>query len=302
MPPERKYHLDTLAISLLLACCLFWGFQQILIKTTSEVPPLWQASLRFAGATVLLWAWCIARGVKLFAADGTLPAGVLAGLLFAAEFSCIYLGLRNTTASRLTVFLYTSPFVVAVLLPRFVPTEKLRPLQWAGLVIAFIGVAVAFSEGFTSTTTDRQLHGDALALAAGALWGLTTLVIRASRLMTVSAEKTLFYQVAVTAIVAPLLSLALGETWTLSYSAYAWGSLALQTAVGAFASYLTWMWLLRHYPATQMSSFTFLTPVFALVFGVMLLDEPLTVRLMLALCGVALGIVLVNRRPASPTT
>jgi drug/metabolite transporter (DMT)-like permease len=299
MSPQRKHHLDTLAISLLLACCLFWGFQQILIKTTSEVPPLWQASLRFVGATVLLWGWCLARGVKLFSADGTLRAGVLAGLLFAAEFSCIYLGLRSTTASRLTVFLYTSPFVVAVLLPRFVASERLRPVQWSGLVIAFIAVAVAFSEGFSGGTTANQLHGDALALAAGALWGLTTLVIRASKLMTVSPEKTLFYQVGVTALVAPLLSLALGEAWTLSYSSYAWGSLALQTVVGAFASYLTWMWLLRHYPATQMSSFTFLTPVFALVFGVMLLDEPLTVRLMLALCGVALGIVLVNRRPAS---
>jgi drug/metabolite transporter (DMT)-like permease len=175
----------------------------------------------------------------------------------------------------------------------------LRLAQWAGLVVAFAAVAIAFSEGFSGATTARQLRGDALGLAAGTLWGLTTLVIRGSRLMTVSAEKTLFYQVAVTALVAPLLSLALGEAWTLSYSAYAWGSLALQTAVGAFASYLTWMWLLRHYPATQMSSFTFLTPVFALVFGVMLLDEPLTVRLMLALCGVAVGIVLVNRRPAS---
>jgi len=299
MSPPRKHHLDSLAISLLLVCCLFWGFQQILIKTTSEVPPLWQASLRFAGATVMLWVWCAVRGIKLFAADGTSRAGVLAGLLFAAEFSCIYLGLRSTTASRLTVFLYTSPFVVAVLLPRLVPTERLRPVQWFGLVIAFVAVAVAFSEGFSGGTTARQLHGDALALAAGALWGLTTLVIRASKLATASAEKTLFYQVAVTALVAPLLSLALGETWTLSYSAYSWGSLALQTAVGAFASYLTWMWLLRHYPATQMSSFTFLTPVFALVFGVMLLDEPLTVRLMLALCGVAAGIVLVNRRPAA---
>jgi drug/metabolite transporter (DMT)-like permease len=299
MPPQRRHHLDTLAIALLLACCLFWGFQQILIKTTSEVPPLWQASLRFAGATVMLWVWCAARRIKLFSSDGTLGAGVLAGLLFAGEFTCIYLGLRSTTASRLTVFLYSAPFVVAVLLPRFVPTERLRPIQWGGLVIAFIAVAVAFSEGFSGGTTASQLHGDALALAAGALWGLTTLVIRASKLMAVSPEKTLFYQVAVTALVAPLLSLALGERWTLSYSTYAWGSLALQTAVGAFASYLTWMWLLRHYPATQMSSFTFLTPVFALVFGVMLLDEPLTVRLMLALCGVALGIVLVNRRPAS---
>ena len=72
----------------------------------------------------------------------------------------------------------------------------------------------------------------------------------------------------------------------------------MQTLVGAFASYLAWMWLLRHYPATKLSSFTFLTPVFALVFGVALLGEPLTVQLVLALAGVAVGIVLVNRKPA----
>ena len=298
---ERKNHLDALAVSLLLACCLFWGFQQILIKTTvGEVPPLWQAALRFVGATALLWLWCAVRGVKLFAHDGTLKAGLLAGALFAGEFSCIYLGLRDTTASRLTVFLYTSPFIVAVLLPRLVPSERLRPVQWVGLVIAFAAVALAFSEGFMGGhTTSRQWRGDALALAAGTLWGLTTLVIRGSKLSSASAEKTLFYQVAVTAVAAPLLSLALGETWSFSYSAQAWGSLALQTVIGAFASYLTWMWLLRHYPATQMSSFTFLTPVFALVFGVMLLDEPLTLQLMLALSGVAIGIVLVNRRAAA---
>ena len=297
---QRKEHLDGLSVSLLLACCLFWGFQQILIKTTvPEVPPLWQAALRFMGATVMLWIWCALRGVRLFERDGTLGSGLLAGALFAAEFCCIYLGLRDTTASRLTVFLYTAPFVVALLMPRFVPSERLGAVQWAGLVIAFGAVAVAFSEGFTGETTATQLRGDALALAAGTLWGLTTLVIRASRLGSASAEKILFYQVAVTAVVAPLLSLAWGEPWSLQYSAYAWGSIAAQTAVGAFASYLAWMWLLRYYPATRMSSFTFLTPVFALVFGVALLNEPLTLQLGLALAAVAVGIVLVNRKPAS---
>jgi drug/metabolite transporter (DMT)-like permease len=296
---QRKEHLDSLAISLLVVCCLFWGFQQILIKTTvGEVPPLWQATLRFIGATALLWVWCAARAVPLFQRDGTLKAGLLAGALFASEFTCIYLGLRETTASRLTVFLYTSPFVVALLLPRFVPAEKLRGVQWVGLFIAFAAVALAFSEGFTGPSTPRNCRGDALALAAGTLWGLTTLVIRASAMATASAEKTLFYQVAVTAAVAPLLSLALGETWSFNYSAYAWTSLGLQTVIGAFASYLAWMWLLRHYPATQMSSFVFLTPVFALVFGVVLLKEPLTLRLLLALGAVAVGIVLVNRRRA----
>jgi drug/metabolite transporter (DMT)-like permease len=259
------------------------------------VPPLWQASLRFVGATALLWLWCRWRGVSLFQRDGTLLGGLLAGLLFAGEFACIYIGLQYTTASRLTVFLYTSPFVVALLLPRFVPGERLRTVQWVGLGMAFASVAVAFGEGF-ARSTPTQLMGDAIALAAGILWGLTTLVIRTTALAQASAEKTLFYQVAVTAVAAPLLSLALGETWRLDYSALAWGSIGLQTVVGAFASYLVWMWLLRHYPATRMSSFVFLTPVFALLFGVGLLGEPLTLALLLALGGVAAGIVLVNRR------
>jgi drug/metabolite transporter (DMT)-like permease len=295
---QRKDHIDRVGALVVVACCLFWGFQQILIKSiVGEVPPLWQASIRFALATLLLVGWCVLRGVPLFARDGTLRGGLLAGLLFAGEFSCIYLGLQDTSASRLTVFLYCSPFVVALLLPRLVPTERLRGVQWAGLVIAFAAVALAFSEGFWGQPAlPRQLRGDALALMGGVLWGLTTLVIRSSRLATASAEKTLFYQVAVTAAVAPCLSLALGETWSLSYSALAWGSIGLQTVVGAFASYLVWMGLLRVYPATQLSSFTFLTPVFALVFGVMLLNEPLTVQLVLALAGVAVGIVLVNRK------
>ena len=296
-PVQRKDHLDTFAITLLVVCCAFWGFQQILIKFAGrEIPPLWQASVRMAGATALLWLWCQLRGVKLFTRDGSLPGGLLVGLLFAAEFCLIYLGLQHTSASRLTVFLYTSPFWVALLLPRFVPTETMRGIQWVGLCVAFAAVGVAFSEAFLHGSAPGQWKGDAMGLAAGMFWGLTTLAIRTTKVATIQAEKSLFYQLSVTATVCPLLSLALGETWSFDYSALAWGSVFLQTAVGAFASYLAWMWMLRHYPATQMSTFTFLTPLFALVFGVVLLGEPLTTQLVLALLGVAAGIVLVSRR------
>lgn len=296
-PVQRKDHLDSLAITLLVACCAFWGFQQILIKFAGrEMPPLWQASIRMVGATSLLWLWCQIRGVRLFERDGSLWGGLLVGLLFAGEFCFIYLGLQYTSASRLTVFLYTSPFWVAMLLPRFVPAEQLRRIQWIGLGMAFAAVAVAFSEAFLHGSAPGQWVGDAMGLAAGLLWGLTTLAIRTTRIATVTAEKSLFYQLGVTAIVTPLLSLALGESWGFDYSAMAWGSVFLQTVVGAFASYLTWMWMLRHYPATQMATFTFLTPLFALVFGVLLLGEPLTGQLLLALAGVAAGIVLVSRK------
>lgn len=296
-PVTRKAQLDTLAVTLLVVCCAFWGFQQILIKWAGrDIPPLWQASLRMWGATALLWLWCRWRGVALFGRDGSLRGGLLAGLLFAAEFVCIYIGLQYTPASRLTVFLYTSPFWVALLVPRFVPSERLHRRQWLGLWVAFGAVALAFSEAFTQPTAPGQWRGDALGLAAGLFWGLTTVAIRTTRVASVSAEKSLFYQLGVTALVTPLLSLALREPWSLDYPATAWGSVFLQTAVGAFASYLAWMWMLRHYPVTRVATFTFLTPLFALVFGVVLLGEPLTLRLVLALAGVALGIVLVNRR------
>jgi len=297
---QRKQHLDALAASLLLVCCMFWGFQQVLVKATlPELPPMFQAALRFVGATALLLLWCRWRGVPLLIRDGTLWPGLLAGLLFTGEFACLYVGLQYTTASRLTVFLYTSPFWVALLLPLLVRAERLRPLQWLGLVLAFLALVFALRESFVAPGSERQWLGDALALAAGLSWGLTTVTIRASKLMRASPEKLLLYQVAVSAAVLPLLSLALRETWTWQFSPFALTSLLLQTVVGAFASYLVWMWMLGRYPATRISVFVFLTPMFALLFGALWLKEAVTPSLLAALAGVALGIVLVNRRPAA---
>jgi drug/metabolite transporter (DMT)-like permease len=154
----RKDHLDATAVSLLLACCLFWGFQQVLVKATlAEVPPVFQAAVRFAGATLLLWIWCRMRGVALFTRDGSLGAGLLAGALFAGEFACIYLGLQHTSASRLTVFLYTSPFWVAALLPLFVKTERLRPVQWAGPGLRVCGRGLCAARGLPRWRCGRHL-------------------------------------------------------------------------------------------------------------------------------------------------
>ncbi|MES1979422.1 MAG: DMT family transporter [Pseudomonadota bacterium] len=292
----RKTHLDAIAISLLLACCLFWGVQQVMIKATlAELAPVFQAALRFAGATVLLLVWCAWRRIPLFGRDGTLWPGLLAGVMFALEFSCLYVGLQHTTASRLTVFLYTSPFWVALLVPLWIKSERLRGLQWAGLLCAFAGVAFAMREGFSGRSS--TLCGDALALLGGMSWGLTTVVIRTSSLARLSAEKMLFYQLAVSSLLFPLISFALGEAWVWHFSAFAVTSLVLQTAVGAFASYLAWMWLLGRYPATKISVFVFLTPVFALLFGTLWLGEGITAGLLTAMATVALGIVLVNRKP-----
>ena len=289
----RKDHLDALAVGILLVCCMFWGFQQVLVKATvDELPPVFQSAVRGVGATLLLWLWCQWRGVRLFARDGSLWAGLLVGCLFAAEFAFIYIGLKHTSASRLTVFLYTSPFWVAALVPLFIHTERLRPLQWLGMACAFAAVVFALREGFGG----GGATGDLMGLAAGALWGLTTVAIRAANLTRLAAEKLLFYQLGISSVVLALLSLLLGESWGGHWSGFAIGSVAVQTVVGAFASYLAWMWMLGRYPSTKISAFVFLTPLFALLFGMLWLGESVTLTLALSLALVAVGIVLVNRK------
>ena len=290
---QRKDHLDGLAVSLLLGCCLLWGFQQALAKATlAEVPPVFQVSIRLGGAAILLLLWCRWRGLALFTRDGSWRTGVLAGALFAAEFACMYIGLQHTTASRLTLFLYTSPFWVAVLVPMFVRTERLSSMQWLGLILAFAGVSLALREGLQASAPALQWQGDLLALAGGMCWGLTTVVIRSSNLVRVSPEKLLMYQLGVGAITLPILSALLGEPWHWQFSAFATTSLLVQTVLGAFGSYLVWMWMLGRYPATKLSVFVFLTPVFAMASGALWLGEPLTIALLGALALVCMVGVL----------
>jgi drug/metabolite transporter (DMT)-like permease len=292
----RQEHLDSPAVGILLLCCALWGLQQVAVKAIlDEAAPLFQGTVRSAGAALLLWIWSAWRGVPLWRRDGTLGAGVLAGVLFGGEFACIYLALPHTQASRLIVFLYLAPFVVAATLPRFVPNERLGGLQMAGLIGAFAALAYAFQEGFALPHSQQWL-GDSLAILAAVLWGLTTLVVRTTRLALATPEKTLFYQLAVSAVLLGVGSALTGESWSTELSWLAWESLAFQTIVVAFASYLMWFWLLRHFSATKVSAFSFLTPVFGLFFGSVLLHERLTARILVALLCIATGIYLVNRK------
>ncbi len=299
--PTRRESLDPLAIALLLVCCVLWGLNQVAAKVAlADIPPLIQASLRSLGAALLVLVWSRWRGIALFERDGSGRGGVLAGLLFAAEFACIFVGLQYTTASRMVVFIYLSPFVVALGMPFVARGERLAPVQWGGLLLAFAGVAWAFAEGFapgTQADRGRQWLGDALGIGAGVLWGATTLSIRATRLASASAEKTLLYQLAVSGLMLALAAPLAGESWPRTIGALAWGALGFQMVVVSFASYLTWFWLVRHYPATRISAFTLLTPIAGLAAGVLLLGEPLTTRLGTALAAVVVGLALMQRRP-----
>jgi drug/metabolite transporter (DMT)-like permease len=291
---ERKA-LDASAFSLMLGLTALWGFQQVAIKLTApDVSLVMQAAIRSVIATALLLAWAQWRGTPLFGRDGTLGAGVAAGLLFGGEFIFIYGGLEHTAASRMVVFIYLAPVLTALGLHWLVPGEKLARAQWAGVLVAFAGIALAFGDGFAAAR--GSLLGDVFGLIAAALWAATTVLIRATSLARISAAKTLFYQLAVSAPMLLAASLLMGEKGVMALTPLALASLAYQGVIVAFVSYLVWFWLLTRYLAARLSVFSFLTPLFGVLFGVLILSEPFTPSFVGAALLVGAGIVLVNRR------
>jgi len=294
VPPDRR-PIDALALGLMVALCALWGFTQVAVKAAAaDVSTGLQGALRSAIGLVCLMAWSIARGTP-FASRDTLASGLVTGALFAAEFAFLYVGLAHTTASRMVVFLYLAPVVTALGLALFVPGERLAPAQWAGVALAFAGVAFAFRGGWSVAASSTWL-GDLFGIIAAVLWGATTVFIRASALSRASATKTLFYQLLVATVTLPIVSFAVGEPGIVRWSPVAVASLFAQGVIVTFASYLTWFWLLTRYLAGRLAVFSFLTPLFGVAFGVLLLGDPLTPSLLLAAAMVAGGILLVNLR------
>jgi drug/metabolite transporter (DMT)-like permease len=294
MSQERRA-LDATAISMMVLLTALWGFQQVTIKLiAADVSLVMQAAIRSGLATLLVLAWSWSKRIDLLARDGTLAAGLAAGLLFGLEFALIYGGLGHTNASRMSVFVYLAPPLTALGLHFLVPGERLRALQWGGVLVAFGGLALAFSEGFHSKL-DTWI-GDLCGLAAAALWAATTVLIRASGLARISATKTLSYQLGVSTLVLLAASILLGEKGIAAVNGAVVASLAYQTVLVAFASYLAWFWLLTRYLAARLSVLTFLTPIFGMACGVLFLSEPLSARFAFAALLIAAGIALVNLR------
>ncbi len=292
-PPPSSRPLDAAAIAVTIGLCLSWGFNNVAIKLAlPDIPPLIQSSARSLIAALLVGAWTQARGIPLLKRDGTLLAGILAGVLFALEFLLIYRGLVWTTATRGVLFLYLAPFFV-VIGSRWTG-DHFHLSQWLGLLLSFVGIVIAF--GLPTPAADsRQVLGDLMLVGGAAAWAATTLTIKASALNRISAEKTLLYQLVVSAPLLGLAAIAFGERITATPSAVALGAFAYQTIYVVSITFTIWFVLVVRYSAARLSVFTFLAPLFGVAAGHFVLGEPLTPAFAVAVALVAAGLLLVNR-------
>ncbi|MEG1734078.1 MAG: DMT family transporter [Comamonas sp.] len=286
--------LDTQAVGLMLMLCLIWSLQQIVLKATApDFSPTLQLALRSGIAALLVWLYMRFKGERLNLQTGVWRAGLLVGALFALEFVLLGQAVRLTTAGHVVVFLYSAPVFAALGLHLKLPAERLAPLQWLGIALAFGGIAVAFLGDGGQGRLSSTLLGDALALGAALAWGLTTVAIRVSPLSGLPATQTLFYQLVVGFVLLMAAAWALDETVFRS-SLPVWAALAFNAVIVCFFSFLVWFSLLRKYLASRLGVFSFLTPILGVILGAWLLDEPVEPNFAIGAALVLAGIVLVS--------
>ncbi len=294
---DTRTALDGRAIGTMVLLCLIWSLQQISLKAVAgDVSPMLMVCVRSGVAALLVAALMRWRGEGLQLHAGRWRPGLVVGALFALEYVLVAEGLRFTHASHVVVFLYTAPLFAALGLHWKLPAERLHWLQWAGIGVAFGGIALAFlgrGAGTANLANEHVLLGDLLSLLAGAAWGATTVTIRCTGLSAAPATETLLYQLAGAFALLIPAALVTGQVHFQATPA-AWAHLAFQSVIVSFASFLVWCWLLRRYLASRLGVLSFMTPVFGIVLGIWLLDEPLEPGFVVGSGLVLVGILLVS--------
>ncbi|AHL75488.1 membrane protein [Stutzerimonas stutzeri] len=292
---DSRKPLDAMAVGLMLLLCLIWSAQQIALKATAaDFSPVLQIALRSGIGALLVATLMLWRRERLTVAQGMWKPGCLAGICFALEFLLVGEAVRHTSAGHVVVFVYTAPVFAALGLHWKLPNERLALLQWVGVGLAFAGIAVAFLRGAGADAgLTSVLWGDFLALLAGAAWGATTVLIRASRLSSLPATQTLLYQLLMGFVLLLPIAALIGHT-TFNPTPLVWLSLGFQSLIVSFASFLLWFALLRRYLASRLGVLSFLTPLLGVALGAWLLAEPVEPSFIAGAILALSGIVLVS--------
>lgn len=293
MSKMTKDQMDLQGFLLIFVLTLLWGFNYSAVKISNlGLSPVFTTFLRSTIAASCGFLYCLAVRQPLFHRGVLLFHGAVIGALFGLEFVCIYLGLLYTNAARAAIFVYLSPFVVAIG-AHFFLKERLNAIKSTGLILAFLGVYLVF-RGKPAGYNNLMLLGDILEILAALFWGATTIYIKKYLAGRIHPINTFLYQLAFSIPIMLVFAFLLEDPWIKEVNSLVIASLFYQSVIVAFASYFMWFRMIYIYPVGKLSVFTFLTPVFGVFSGVLFMKEELTTGLVLGLGLVCVGIFCTN--------
>ena len=293
MGMERKTQMDMIGAVALIAIALNFGLNQVVVKvSTGGFQPVFLAGLRSVGAAGVLVIWMRSRGVSVRLPRASILGGVIAGVLFAVEFKFLFLALDMTTVSRASIIFYSMPVWLAVAAHVVLPSERLSGIRLGGLALAMGGVALALAD---REGGQARFAGDMLALLAAFCWAGIALCVRITPLSEVPAEQQLLWQLLISAPILLVMALFFGDLVRDLTVLHVAGLVYQILAIATFG-FLAWFWMMKIYPAASVASFSFLSPVFSVLLGWLLLGEEIGPTIWVALAMVAAGLFMINRR------
>ena len=291
----KKDQLDSFGVIALIGFSVLLGINHVVIKIVNTgIQPIFFCGLRSVIATIFVVGWMMYKRIPILIDIESAKLGIIAGLIFAGEFLCLFVALDYTSVIRNSIIYYSMPVWLTLMAHFFLPEEKITKTKIMGLLIAFSGVCWAILVRDNVSTTAGSLIGDLFALAGSIGWALIILMARGTGFSKIGPEMQLLWMVLISGPVLILISPLFGDLIRDFHTLHLLG-LAFQSIIVVAGGFIFWLWLLSIYPASGVASFAFLSPIFGIACGWIFLNETLDPSIIGSGLMVIIGIYLINK-------
>jgi drug/metabolite transporter (DMT)-like permease len=284
--------LNARGAALAVVLCLLFGSNALPIKIALFwMPPIALAAVRFTVSALVIYIYSSIVGIELSVEKGGWRHVCILGLIFGCQFSLLHVGLDNTTVSHGAILMNTQPFFVAILAHFFLIDDRLTLRKIIGIILAFIGVVFLFSK--SKAGGSETLMGNAIMIVTAFLWASQTVYIKRhldhwEPIIVVLAPMVIGVYILVIAHLAIEQGTSVVINPTIAVVIF------YSAVIVAGFGYLAWTNLLLKFQASTLSTFVFLMPVSGVILGVLFMNDELTIRLIVGLVCIAVGILVVN--------
>jgi drug/metabolite transporter (DMT)-like permease len=275
--------------------CILFGSNAVAIKLAfSGMGVFTTAAIRFSIASFAIYIWARATGRSLAFKKGQFYPLLILAALFAAQLSLFYLGLSKSNASRGTLIANLLPFWVLFLAHFFIPGDRITRWKFFGILLGFSGVAFMLAEKKGVTADFRA--GDLIILSATIIWACSVIYLK--RIISAfSAVHITLYSMVFAIPIFFMEALLWDRPMISKLNLPVIGAVLYQSLVTAAFGFVVWNTLLQKYGAVALHSFIFIMPIAGVALGGLVLGEPITLKILIALALIVAGILVVHLKP-----
>ncbi len=288
----RNRELSVFAAIVAIILCFLFGANAVAIKVTFwGIGVFTSVAIRFtiASCSVLLWAVLTGRTLKI--SRDQIGHYIIMVIFFVAQFIVYYFGIDKSNASRSMLIANLQPFFVLFLSHFFIAGDQITGRKFTGIFIGFIGIAFVFIDRSAVAVGFRV--GDLGVLGSTFIWACNIIYIKRI-IHRFESFHIVVYPMLFSLPFFWLAGFTLDPQMIIKLSIPAVGGLLYQSFVTASFGLVVWSLMMQKYGAVALNSFVFILPVAGVSLGGLILHEPITPKILIALVCIVCGTVVVN--------